>query len=100
MENKLSLSDDECVVVEFINESNRLSVAFTPWIKSKKKVQDLVKSLEEVEIWWPEGQDIVPAAKMKKLLLKKGDLIWKTHVVKIVKNGSKYVLKNQLVRSY
>lgn len=94
MQGKLTLSDDDCVVVEFTNESKHISVAFTPWIQSEKSAQDLVKSKEDVEIWWPEGEDVIPASKMKKVLLKKHELIWKTYVVKIIKNGRKYNLVN------
>lgn len=91
MANKFSsISDENCIIVEFVNESREVSVAFSSWLESKKAVEDLIESKEDVEISWPDNQDIVPANKMKKILQKVK--VWKTYAVKVVDCGGKSLL--------
>lgn len=95
VKDKLSFTDDNCIVVEFSNVNKELSVAFSQWISSDLSIQDLINSSEDVEILWPGDLGIAPANKMKKALNKlsqKSEVLWKSHAVKIIDFGSKISL--------
>lgn len=68
---KFDINDHEYIVVEFINESRKVSVCYVQWVLSKKPVDYLIKNKEIVEISWPKDQEILPAKKLIKELNKK-----------------------------
>lgn len=82
------LSDDKCLVVEFINERQKpVQVGFQAWLKEEDK-SDLHHLLNsEVIIRWPIKEDIKCARMMEKILKKK-DIIWEDLIVRVRSVGT------------
>jgi len=84
------LSDEKCLVVQFINERHKpVQVGFQAWLKKEKTESDLSHLLNsEVIIRWPVGEDIKCARTMEKMIKKK-NITWEDLVVKVRSLGSK-----------
>lgn len=87
---KFEISDNESILIEFINESRQISVGYKKWILSDKNMESLIETKEIVEILWPKNQEVVAEKKMKKIFQKNPNLIWSPYAVKILACGGMY----------
>ncbi|OXU16217.1 hypothetical protein TSAR_003812 [Trichomalopsis sarcophagae] len=87
---RLLVKNKECILVEFCNESNKLAVGYTCWLsrkmKSKRRLEDLVRTKEIIEISWPEC-NITTEKSMIKTMAKLSNDQWKPYAVKILGFG-------------
>ncbi|XP_071580898.1 uncharacterized protein [Temnothorax nylanderi] len=83
------LSDEKCLVVQFINERQKpVQVGFQAWLKERNTKSNLHHLLDsEVIIRWPIKEDIKCARMMEKILKKK-DIIWEDLVVRVRSVGT------------
>lgn len=81
------VNNSECMLLEFINESDSLAVGFLNWMKDDdiEQVQNLIHEKKEVEVMWPDCP-IKTALYMKNLLPKANFM---THVARILDVGGK-----------
>lgn len=88
------LSDEKCLVVQFIHERKKpVQVGFQAWLKEEifKENADLSHLINsEVTIRWPK-EDVKCAKVMNKIIKKKG-IVWEDLVVRIRSVGSKYII--------
>ncbi|XP_029168414.1 uncharacterized protein DDB_G0288739-like [Nylanderia fulva] len=78
------LSDEKCLVVQFINERHKpVQVGFQAWLKKENTESDLSHLLNsEVIIRWPVAEDI-KCAKMMEKMIKKKNITWEDLVVRV-----------------
>lgn len=64
------MNNDDCLLVEFVNENNSIAVGFREWLTIKyndEMLQELVNKGNSVQISWPSCE-IKSAMKMKKIV--------------------------------
>lgn len=91
---RLNIDNDNCIIVEFVNENNSLCMAYKSWLVDKKlrenvnKIKSCIEKRSEKLISWPTI-DVSPAEKMKKQLAKMKS--WDAdQVVRILAYGCKF----------
>ena len=78
------MNNDDCLLVEFVNENHSLAVGYKQWLKIKyddKILQKLVNNRNSVEILWPSCE-IKSAIKMRKIVKTLTEKDYTTTVVK------------------
>lgn len=88
-----NVDNNKCLLVEFVNEDNKISVGYQNWLKkqlSDDELEKIIESGEPVEYMWPKA-DIKPAAAMKKVVSKLNRKIdWTMNcAIKIYRYGGK-----------
>lgn len=88
------MKDNECILIEFINEDYKVAVGYLSWLQdetlrmNKEALQKVIDEKEEVAINWPVNCEIAPASKMHKKIR---NCSWKSHVVHILSFGGKFL---------
>ncbi|OXU31990.1 hypothetical protein TSAR_013758 [Trichomalopsis sarcophagae] len=84
-ERRLHVDNNDCMLLEFVNDSNSLAVGYLNWLKEDDllEIQNLIKQKKEVEVMWPDCT-IKTAVYMKAMLQK---ATFSTHVVRILDVG-------------
>lgn len=87
------MDDRECVLLDFINEENKIAVGFREWFyddefKADDECQKLVDSGREIVIRWPKNRDVTPVATMKKTVR---NCDWQKTVAQVLAFGSTYM---------
>lgn len=84
------MNNDECLLVEFVNENNSIAVGFREWLTVRcdddEILQDLVDKGNPVEISWPSCE-IKSAMKMKKIIKTLTEKDWTASVIKVLAFG-------------
>ena len=81
------MDDEKCILVEFVNESNKVAVGFIEWCNlADEEIQQHIKDEDVVQINWPNC-DVGPAVSMKKKMKK---CSFKVQAVKIRAQGGTY----------
>jgi len=84
------MNNDNCILVEFVNEENSVAVGYTDWLEIKDDVclQNIIDKKSIIKIKWPLCE-IKSALPMKKIIkgLRKKD--WILTAVKIHAFGGK-----------
>lgn len=88
MDEKLKISNDECLLVHFFNNGNSFQVGYQNWLVEKlDDLDDIIENEKTVTIMWPEKTEICEASLLKKNLSK--STTWKKYPIKILSQGSK-----------
>ncbi|KAJ8672073.1 hypothetical protein QAD02_003332 [Eretmocerus hayati] len=93
MDISTDVSDEECLLAEFVNHSNELQVGFSSWLSDvdQKHLAEIIAEERLVVIDWPIHLAVEPAAIMRK---KMHDAKYKKKVVKVLAQGREY---NQII---
>lgn len=89
MEKRNLIDNKSCILVEFSNEDEALSIGYTCWLNdttTEEKLNNIIESGKEVEIFWPKC-DVQSARKMRAILKNLTDEHWEVHAVKILGFG-------------
>lgn len=91
---RLNVDDNNCLLVEFLNDNNSLSLAFRCWLKDEelrendKMLKSAIINKKETILCWPSVK-LNPAKKMKKQLGKMPS--WANdEAVRVLNIGGKY----------
>ena len=91
------MDDSQCLLLDFINEDNKVAVGFRNWIvPAITDDDDLQHTIEEgqiITIKWPDC-NVEPAVKMVK---REKSCKWQYSVAKILAAGSKYMLIDKIL---
>jgi len=91
----LELDNANCILVEFVNEHNKLAVGYRIWFVDKNLIEnddhldEVISDEITTQILWPNC-DVKSASLMKKVIknLNKDD--WTEHAVKVHSYGGMY----------
>lgn len=87
------MNNNNCLLVEFVNENNSIAVGFREWLTIKcddEMLQELVNKGKSVQISWPSCE-IKSATKMKKIIKTLTEKDWTTTVIKVLAFGGMYI---------
>lgn len=63
------ISNDKCILVEFVNEGNKVGVGYSQWCGvSDDAIEKIIEKGETVMVRWPTDCEVVSATYMKKKL--------------------------------
>lgn len=91
----VDINDDECILVEFINEKKNdkpvISVGFQDWLrhKYKRKLESIIRNKTKAEIYWPD----IEVSTAKKLIPKLKNSRFTIFPVRVLSRGGKFVIK-------
>jgi len=89
------LDNANCILIEFVNEHNKLAVGYRIWLVDKNLIEnddhlnEVISDEITTQILWPNC-DVKSASSMKKVIknLNKDD--WTEHAVKVHSYGGMY----------
>lgn len=93
----LEVDNANCVLVEFVNEYNKLAVGYRIWFVEKDLIEnddhldEVIKDEITIQILWPNC-DVKSASTMKKIIKNFNKDDWSTHAVKVHSYGGIYYL--------
>ena len=82
------MNNNNCILVEFSNEKNKIQTGFSDWLDNKDNVKNMIAIIKEekvIIIKWP-NIDPAPVPKFK---IK--DAQWSREPIKILKHGSESI---------
>lgn len=91
-----NISNDSCVLIQFINENNKVQVGYKNWIyrKDQDNLSKIIELKSETTIQWPDNLEIAEAGVLASKL--KVCKTWSTYPCKILAEGGKDFLINFL----
>lgn len=81
------MDDQKCMVCEFPNEENSISIGYLEWLEDEftiTELDDVIKNKTLVRVRWPKDCDISPATAMKKKL---ATCQWEIVVTRLLAHG-------------
>lgn len=66
------MNDKECVLLNFVNEDNKIAVGYRDWFidenfKTDEKCRQLINTDDEVVTQWPTNCDVAPIFNEEKI---------------------------------
>lgn len=79
------VDNNECILLEFVNDSNSVAVGFLSWMKENdvEQVQMLITEKKEVQVMWPDCP--IQSASYMKAKLPKAN--FEAHVARVLDVG-------------
>ncbi|XP_071632834.1 uncharacterized protein [Temnothorax longispinosus] len=93
----LEVDNANCVLVEFVNENNKLAVGYRIWFDDKDFIENddnldkVIRNEITTQILWPNC-DVKSASAMKKIVKNLKDDDWTKHAVKVHSYGELYII--------
>ena len=83
------INNDNCVIVEFVTESNSIQLGFQAWLADEdvKMLEELKQNEKIIKVNWPKNLETEEARVMKKKI-KFGK--FEEYAVKVIDYGCKY----------
>lgn len=87
---KKKVTNEDCMIVEFPNEENRIATGYTEWLKAgdKKNIVNIIEKKKIITVYWPKEYEVEEASEFN---VKISSLSWSQQPLRILEVGGKYI---------